>query len=40
LDLTVLTGGAEEQAAIQQEMSTWLRKRSNEKFFEGHKMKK
>jgi hypothetical protein len=30
LDLMVLIGGAEERAAIQLEMSTWLRKRGYE----------
>jgi hypothetical protein len=31
LDLMVLIGGAEKRTAIQLEMSTWLRKRGDEK---------
>jgi hypothetical protein len=33
LDLMVLIGGVEVCAAIQQEMSTWLRERGDEKNF-------
>jgi hypothetical protein len=34
-DLMVLIGGAEGHSAIQLEMSTWLRKRGDEKNFYG-----
>jgi hypothetical protein len=35
-DVTNLIGRVEERAAIQLVMSTWLRKRGDEKFFKGH----
>jgi hypothetical protein len=40
LDLTVLIGGAEEWAAIQLQISTWLRRRGDDKFFKGHVVKR
>jgi hypothetical protein len=36
----VLIGGVEEEAAIQCEKSMWMRKRYDEKFFEGHVRKR
>jgi hypothetical protein len=36
LEVMVLIGGAEERAAIQLEMGTWLKKRGEENIFMGH----
>jgi hypothetical protein len=40
VDLILLIGGAEERAAIQLEMSTWLRISGDEKMFKEHLLRR